>query len=117
MNELKRCYELRGATTIPSSNLPPTVNLRAAFFAFRLGNYDNAMMGASHVVSDLLAMQGRYNAAERAHLDKYARRLGSRAAYQRGVGAPWPASTADYPTPEGKIGLGIRLRFQLNRIG
>lgn len=116
LNEIKRCYELRGATTAPSSDVPPTTNLLAALVAFRLEEYDNALMGASHVVSELRAMRGRYNAAETAHLDKYARRLGSRAAYERGVGAPWPVASANYPTPKGKIRPFIRSRFPLTAV-
>lgn len=117
MHQLSRCYELFDARTMPSSDVPPTLNLRAAFFSFRLGEHQNALMGASLVVSELRAMRGRYNAAERAHLDQYARMLGSRAAYEQGVGAPWPLSSADYPTPQGKIRLTIQSRFRPALIG
>ena len=113
MGEISRCYALCGATTVPSSNVPVTVNLLAALLALRLGAHDEAVLRASHVVAELRAMRGRYNPAERAHLDRYAKIVGTRAASLGGSATPWSTDFPNDPMPAGKVSATLMSRFPI----
>ncbi len=110
MRELRQVYDLCRASTIPAPDVPITVNLLAALVALRLQAYEQSVMCASQAVADLRAMRGKFTADERAYLDRYAKGVGTQAAYLGDTGTPW-SSVLD-PVPKGKIGYAIRSTFQ-----
>lgn len=113
MQHVRSCYALCHAAAVPSSEVPITVNLLTAFLALRLGQNETAVMCSSHVVAELRAGRGKLTPAERAHLDRYARMVGNRAAYLGASAPPWSSDSATGPLPEGKVRQAIKAAFPL----
>lgn len=113
MDDVRRCYALL-RMPVGHPEAPIDLTLKAGYLALRTEQYELAVWCTIHVVSDLRQGRGAYTRAERAHLDHYAKQIGSRAAYLGATPVPWPAPPARPHRPPGKIGLDLQQGYPVN---
>ncbi|WP_374347204.1 hypothetical protein [Phenylobacterium sp.] len=109
---LERIYDLIGFR-MPSPEAPIELNLLAGLVALRLERRGLAIQCAAVAVTQMRDGKGRFTPAERAHLERYARQVGDRAAWEAGRPHPW-CDHPETPAPlSGRVSARLRARFPL----
>ena len=112
MADVRRCYTIIGKD-YGSEKAPISLNVFAALTALRTGAYELCIGASTVAIVQLREGRGRYNSAERAHLDRYARVVAERAAFLGEATLPWDPSLTQRGPVAGRVSHYVRITFPL----